>query len=173
MEVGNQNLKTFWLRTFAAGSPVKNSMHSCYTRTPGAPLTNLMTGGGGGGLTVVHILYPKKSQLLYLSTPKKSLLLLAYPKKSLCPFFATPKNPCFFLLRPKKIPASFIDPKNHFGPKFQTQKNHSESPVIQICEWGPWDSNTKSNCASLFREIIITVVPAVTVCTVQMYVSCR
>ena len=37
---------------------------------PGAPLTYFNDGGCGGGLTEVHILYPKKSQLQNLSTPK-------------------------------------------------------------------------------------------------------
>ena len=40
---------------------------------PGVPLTNFNDGGGGGGPTEVHILYPKKittSECL----PKKSLL---------------------------------------------------------------------------------------------------
>ena len=40
--------------------------------------------------------------------------------------------------RPKKILASFIDRKNPFWPKCQTQKNPLDPPVIKICEWGPW-----------------------------------
>ena len=39
-------------------------------RSLGAPLKNFNDGGGGGGLTEVHILYPKKSQLQNLSTQK-------------------------------------------------------------------------------------------------------
>ena len=52
----------------------------------------LMTeGGGGGGPTEVHILYPKKSQVQNLSTPKNPLVLFLQPKKSLC-FFSDPKK---------------------------------------------------------------------------------
>ena len=94
--------------------------------------------GGGGHPTEVHILYPKKS-----------LLFLAYPKRSLSPFFATLKNPSGFFFRdPKKSRRLSFTPKNHFWPKFQTQKYLSNSPpppppppVIKIWEWGPWDVN--------------------------------
>ena len=30
-----------------------------------------------------------------------------------------------------------MDPKKPLLPKFQTQKNPSDPPVINICEWGP------------------------------------
>ena len=63
---------------------------------------------------------PKKSTTSEFVYPKKSLLFLVHQKKSLSPFFATPKISSVFLSRPKKISASFIDPKNHFWPKFQT-----------------------------------------------------
>ena len=97
--------------------------------SPEALLTNFNDGGGGGGPTEVHILYPKKITTSEFVYPKNSLLFLAYPKKSLSPFFGTQKNTfVFFFVTPKKIPASFIDPKNHFWPKFQTQKNHSAPP---------------------------------------------
>ena len=48
----------------------------------GAPLTNFKwRGGGGGGRTEVHILYPKKITTSEFVYPKKSQLFLAYPKK--------------------------------------------------------------------------------------------
>ena len=83
-------------------------------------------GRGGGGSREVHILYPKKSQLQNLST-KKYRYFFSIPQKSLSPFFATSKNLLFFS-QPKNIAASFMDPKNHFWPKFQTQKSHSTPP---------------------------------------------
>ena len=85
---------------------------------------------------------PKKTTTSEFVYPKKSLLFLAHPEKSLSSFFATQKNPSGFFPRPKKIPASFIDPKkNHFWPKFQTQKitRTPPPPVIKICEWSPCD----------------------------------
>ena len=101
----------------------------------------LMTGGGGGGIRGSYFI-PKKSQLQNLSTPKNHyflsfnipkkhpLVLFSQPKKSLCFFFATHKNSCIFH-RPKK---------NHFWPKFQTQKNHSKPPPLPSLkyEWGHW-----------------------------------
>ena len=42
--------------------------------------------------------------------------------------FATQKNPGVFH-RPKKIP---------FGQNVRPQKNPSDPPIIEICEWGPW-----------------------------------
>ena len=56
--------------------------------------------------------------------------------------YNTPKKIPVLFSQPQKIPASFIDPKNPFWPKCQTQKNPSDPPVIKICEWGPWSSNT-------------------------------
>ena len=93
---------------------------------------------GGGGLTEVHILYPKRSQLQNLSTqkihyffsipPKNPLVLFSQPKKTPLFFFVTQKNPSVFP-RPKK---------NHFWPKFQTQKI-TPSPLSYKSEWSPWD----------------------------------
>ena len=65
----------------------------------GPTLTNF---NDKGDSTRVHILYPKKSQLQNLSTPKNHYFFLLYPKKSLSPFFTTPKNPSVFLQDPKK-----------------------------------------------------------------------
>ena len=50
-----------------------------------------------------------------------------YPKKSLC---------CF--CDPKKSQRLSQTQKNPFWPKFPTQKNPSDPPIIKICEWGPW-----------------------------------
>ena len=53
----------------------------------------LMKGGGGGGPTELHILYPKKSQLQDLSTQKESLLFLG--------IHVPPKNPLVLLSQPR------------------------------------------------------------------------
>ena len=107
---------------------------------PGAPLTNFYDGGGGGGPTEVHILYPKKSQLQNLST-QNITTFLTDPKKSLGSFLATQKIPPFFFSRPIKIPASFIDPKKSPLAKISDPKNHWDPPpIIKICKWGPWGS---------------------------------
>ena len=107
--------------------------------TPRAPLTNFNDGegGGGGGPTEVHILYPKKSQLQEFVYPEKSLLFLAYPKKSLKSFFRNPKNPSVILCDPPKIPASFIDPKKSLLPKFQIQKITRTSPSLTYVSRAP------------------------------------
>ena len=81
---------------------------------PGAPFTNFNDGEGGGGWggpTEVHILYPKRPQLQYLSTQKNHYFFLAYPKKIPWFSFRNPNKSLRFLSRPRKIPASFIDPK--------------------------------------------------------------
>ena len=57
------------------------------TSTQGPHSQILMTVGGGlGGPTEVHILYPKKSQVQNLFIPKNPLVLFLQPKKSLCSF---------------------------------------------------------------------------------------
>ena len=79
-----------------------------------------------GGSNRGSILYPKNSQLQNLSTAKNPYFL-AYPKKShtstwlhlyYC-WFEHGERLCFFEC--KKIFVSFIDPKNPFSSKFQTQ----------------------------------------------------
>ena len=90
---------------------------------PGAPLTNL----DDGGVQQKFIFYTKKNHNFRNLSTQKITTFLAYPQKSLSPFFTTQKNPSIFS-RPKTIPASFIDPKNHFWPKCQTHKNHSDIP---------------------------------------------
>ena len=115
-----------------------------------------------------EFVYPKKS-LLFLAYPQKFLSVFAsanfiigklkhanfnsgfgqkqnYKLRLHYFWFELMKNtipqkiPLLFS-RPKKIPASFIDPKNLFWPKCQTQKNPSDPPVIKICEWGPWGNS--------------------------------
>ena len=91
----------------------------------------LMIGVGewGGGVQQRLIIYTQKYPNFRICLSKKITTFLTYPKISLSPFFTTQKNPSIFH-RPKKI---------HFWPKFQTQKNHLDPPVIKICEWGPWE----------------------------------
>ena len=100
---------------------------------PKAPLTHRNDGGGGGwGVTEVHILYPKKPQLQKLSSQKNHYFFLTYvyPKKSLSPFFTTQKYPDIFH-RPKKITfGQNFRPKRSLGPP--------PPPIIKICELGPW-----------------------------------
>ena len=54
----------------------------------------------------------------------------------------------YFFSQPKKIPLSFFTAQKNLGifhrPKkitlgqnFRPKKNHSDPPVIKICEWGP------------------------------------
>ena len=88
--------------------------------SPGAPLRNF--NDGGGGVRQRFIIYTQKNHNFRICLPKKITTFLAYPKKSCCPFFTTQKNPGIFH-RPKK---------NHFCQKFQTQKNHSDSPPLSL-----------------------------------------
>ena len=48
----------------------ESTPYGCRYFTQGPHSQILMMGGGGGGPTEVHILYPKRSQLQNLSTPK-------------------------------------------------------------------------------------------------------
>ena len=69
--------------------------------TQRAPLTNFNHDGeGGGGLTEVHILYPKNHNFR-ICLPKKVTTFLSIPKKIPLFFFATQKIPGVFH-RPKK-----------------------------------------------------------------------
>ena len=92
------------------------------------------------GLTEVHILYPKKSQLKNLST-QKNHYFFSIPKKIPWSFFRNPnKIPLFLFLRPKKNPGVFHRPKKiTFGQNFRP-KNITRTPppllVIKMCEWG-------------------------------------
>ena len=133
---------------------------------PGAPLTYF--NDGGGGLTEVHILYPKKSQLQNLSTQKNPSVFLHQQiywssgkikhanfnvgfgqkqnyKLHLCYFliwadekYNTQKNPSV-VFATWKIAASFTDPKKSLLAKISDQKNPSDPPSLKLCEWGPWD----------------------------------
>ena len=85
-------------------------------------------GGGGGGPTEVHILYPKKSQLQNLSFQKKSLLFLAYPKKSLSHFCTTQKNPFWFFFTTQKNPSVFHRPQKSLLAKISDPKKSLATP---------------------------------------------
>ena len=100
-------------------------------REPRGPHSqNLMTGGGGVRQRFIFI--PKK-----ITTSK-----FVYPKKSLSAFFATQKNPSVFFFATQKNPGVFHRPqKITFGQNFRPKKNHSDSPVIKICEWRPWEGS--------------------------------
>ena len=97
---------------------------------PEAPLTSFNDRGGGGGdrgsyfipqkITTSEFVYQKKS-LLFYHTQKNPLVPFLQPKKIPLFVFATQKNPGVFH-RPKR---------NHFWPKFQTQKNHSDLPSLK------------------------------------------
>ena len=88
----------------------------------------LMTGGSDRGSHFI----PKKITTSEFVYQKKSLVFLAYPKKSLSPFFATQKNPSVLFRDPKKSRRLSQTQKNHFWPKFQTQKNHSDPPSLKF-----------------------------------------
>ena len=108
---------------------------------PGPHSQILMKGVGWGGVCVRQrlIFYTPKNHNFRICLPKKKLLLfLAYPKKSLSPFFATQKYPSVFL-HDSKNPCVFHRPKKiNFCQNFRPTKNHSDLPVVNICEWGPW-----------------------------------
>ena len=97
-----------------------------------------------GGVRLRLIFYTQTNHNFRICLPKKSLLFIAYPKKSLSPFFATQKN----------ILASFIDPKNHFGPNSRPKKITQTPlpslppppPIIKICESDPWGRFTDKLC---------------------------
>ena len=103
--------------------------------TPGTHSQILMTGGGGidrgsyfvpKKITTSEFVYPKKS-LFFQHTQKNPLVLFSH-------WIATQKNIGVFH-GPKKIPFA----------KISAQKNHSDLPVIKICEWGPWDLVSQSD----------------------------
>ena len=104
---------------------------------PGVPLTNFIDGGGGGGSDRGSYFIPQKITTTEFVYPKKLLLFLVYPKKSFCPFFATPKNPSVFFGEPKYSRRFSLTKKNHFWPKYQTQKNHSDPPSLQYVSGAP------------------------------------
>ena len=110
---------------------------------PRAPLTYFNDGGGGGGgIRQRIIFYTQKNHNFKICLPKKITTFFSIPKKIPWSFFRNPKKSLwFFFFATQKILAYFIDPKYYFGPKFQTQKNHSDPPVIKIWEWGPWGGN--------------------------------
>ena len=116
----------------------ESNVRACERGIPGAPLTNFNNGGGGGGVQQRFIFYTqKRSQLQYLSTQKNHYFFEHTQKNTLVLFLQPKKIPPFFS-RPQKIMASFIDPKKSPLAKISDPKNHSEPPVIKVCEWGPW-----------------------------------
>ena len=50
--------------------------------------------------------------------------------------YNTPKNLCV-VFATQKMPLSFIDPKNPFWPKCQTQKNPSHPPSLKYVSGAP------------------------------------
>ena len=116
-----------------------NNICSCI---PGAPLTNLMMGkGGGGGVQQRFIFYTQQNHNFRICLPKKITIFFSIPKIPQS-FFHNPKKFLCFFSRPKKLPASFIDPKKSLWAKISDPKKIPQtpppSPVIKICEWGPW-----------------------------------
>ena len=94
---------------------------------------------GGEWVRQRFIFYTQKNHNFRICLPKKITTFFSIPKKIPWSFFATPKNSSVcYSSQPQKILVSFIDPKKSLLPKFQTQKNHSDLPVTNICEWGPW-----------------------------------
>ena len=90
---------------------------------PEAPLTNFNDEGwGGGGPREVHILYPKKSQLQNLSTPKNHNFRICLPKKNHYFFYHTQKNPLVLLSQLQKIPLFFFATQKNPGIFFRPQK---------------------------------------------------
>ena len=107
---------------------------------PGGPLTNFNDGGGGGGVRPRFLFYTPKNHNFRICPPQKITIFLVYPKNSLSHFLTTPPPPpqsLCFISGPKKIPASFIGPKISLLAKISDPKNHSDPPVIKICEWVP------------------------------------
>ena len=92
-----------------------------------------------GGPTEVHILYPKRSQLQYLSTQKNHYFLKHTQKYPLVLFSQPPKNPSVFFRDPKKSRRLSYTQKIPLWPNFRPQKITRTPPDIKICEWGHWD----------------------------------
>ena len=116
----------------------------------------LMTGVSDRGSYFI----PQKITISEFVYPKKSLLYLAYPKNSLSPFFARPpKNPSVFFFRdPKKFRRLSQTQKDHFWPKFQTQKSHSDPPPppppsLKYVSGAPGPGSRHSSCIKCRRFI--------------------
>ena len=109
----------------------------------GPHLLILMTGGWGGRVQQRFIFYAQKNHNFRISLSKKNhYIFLAYPKKSLSPFFATQKNPFVSFCDPKNPSVFYRPQKIALGQSFRPKKNHSDAPVIKICEWGPWEDKS-------------------------------
>ena len=101
------------------------------------PHSQILMTGGGGRVRQRYIFY------------NITTFFLAYPRKSLSPFFATQKVPLLF----------FATQKNHFWPKFKTQKNHSNpprhwnmwvGPLGLVCNWLRVSSNLYASQCKFF-----------------------
>ena len=106
---------------------------------PGALFTKFNDGERGGSDRGSYFI-PKKITTSEFVYPKKSLLF-SIPQKFPYVLFSKPQKIPLCFSRPKKVPASFIDPKKSLLAEISDPKKslgQSDSPVIKICEWGPW-----------------------------------
>ena len=124
----------------------------------------LMTGVSDRGsyfipqkITTLEFVYPKKSQLQNLSSPKKTLPYLAYPKNSLSPFFARPpKIPLFFFFATPKNSGVFHRPKKiTFGQNFRPKKvtRTPPPPSLKYVSGAPGPGSRHSSCIKCRRFI--------------------
>ena len=107
------------------------------------PLTNFNSRGGGrgGGVGSDRGSYfcTQKNPNFRICLPKKITTFFSIPKKSLKSFFHNPKKIPLFFFVAQKNPAVFHRPKKiTFCQNFRPKKITRPSPVINICEWGPW-----------------------------------
>ena len=105
---------------------------------PGIPLINFNDGGEGSDRGLYFI--PKKITTSEFVNPKKSLLFLAYPPWNPLVLFPQPKNISLFC-DPKNSWRISWTQKNHFGPKFQTQKitrTPPPPPSLKYVSGAPW-----------------------------------
>ena len=112
-----KNIKTWLLQAF------NNN------QTPRVPLTNF---NDRGRIRQRFIFYTPKNHNFRICLPKKSLLFLAYPKNPLVLFSLPKKIPVSFFHDPKKSRRLSYTQKNHFWPKFQTQKNYLDPPPLSL-----------------------------------------
>ena len=112
-------------------------LHVSSSSSQGPHSKILMT--GGRGVRQRFIFYTQKNHNSNnLPTPKNYYFFSIPPNKSLSPFFAPQKIPSVFLHNLKKSRRLSQTQKNHFCQNFRPEKHHSDLPIINICEWGPW-----------------------------------